>query len=263
MKSNIKEILKKETELVDIKMSEKLLNTDITTSKDISNLVLESDIENFEKENILGTKNADLSKNKKKFRLNYKIILPSILSVFCLMLIVTSIFLVKDKNKNVNASSLTTYIIDVNPSFCITTDEDDIVVSACSLNTDGDSIISDEEFSSINGKKIDECLCIIIKCLIDRKFISFNAQDSSKVINFQVTNNKESYANLKGDMVRQYCFELLSERGFDDYEIKNYFLPVKDFSNKMGFKGDNRDLDALREEIISYDRFSDHPTLII
>ena len=169
------------------------------------------------------------------------------------ILSVVSVFAI-NANK---ASALTTYIIDINPSICITTDKKDKVVSAYSLNEDGDVLISDNSFSDIKGKSFDHCMRAIIKYLIEHNYIGFNMEKQSRRIHFQVTNNKESFAMEKCKQAREFFYNELKEKGYTDYEIYERFMPVHEFRDRMGFNRNVDDLDKMRDDIVHHHKYYD------
>ena len=244
MKNKIKDILLSETENVDLPMSKKLLDTPIMTKEEFLNKETVNEITSFEKA-------FESKKVNKAKKFGLEIAISSLCMVLVALLSVFSIFTI-NANK---ASALTTYIIDINPSICITTDSDDKVVSAYSLNDDGDVLISDKSFENVSGKDFDECLKDMIKFLIENNYINFSIEKQSKKINFQVTNNKESKAMEKCKHAKEFIYNELMQKGFNDYEIQEKFLPVPEFRDKMGFDKNLKDLDEMREEILKHNKY--------
>lgn len=247
MKKDIKNILLSETENVDLPMSKKLLDTPIISKDEFLKEDIVKEINVFEQ----SINREKAVSNKHKFSL--KMALSSLCLVMVAILSVISVFAI-NANK---ASALTTYIIDINPSICITTDKKDKVVSAYSLNEDGDVLISDNSFSDIKGKSFDHCMRAIIKYLIEHNYIGFNMEKQSRRIHFQVTNNKESFAMEKCKQAREFFYNELKEKGYTDYEIYERFMPVHEFRDKMGFDKNIDDLDKMRDDIVCHHKYFD------
>jgi len=245
MKNKIKDILLSETESVNLPMSKKLIDTPIITKEEMLSKEVSSELTTFS-QNINKT-----NKTKKKFGLKF-----ALSSLCVIMVAILSVFSVFTINAN-KASALTTYIIEINPSICVTTDKEDKVVKAYSLNDDGDILLSDYSFENLNGKNFDECMKMIIIYLIDHNYINFSMEKTRKKINFQVTNNKESKAMEKCRHAREFFYDELKKKGFTDYEIEEKFLSVQDFRDKMGFNKNCKDLDKMRDDIISHNKYFD------
>lgn len=230
MKNNLKQLLKQETEQVNVSLSQKVLDTPLETKKP-------------ENGNVIFT--TTTSEPKKSY-------LKMAFSSLCMVLMSMVAFLGIFSITNQKASALTTYIIEINPSICITADEDNTIVSAYSLNNDGDEIISHSFFENIKNLKLDDCLKNIINLSIEKGYISHAEIRNIKLI---VTNNKESYAHNKGAHAKQVFDEELKSHGFENFSIQNQFLPVNEFKNRMGFDVQSNDLDEMRYNIINHNRF--------
>ena len=235
MRNRIKDVLKQETELVDLKMSKKLIETPIQEKQDVE---------------FAGVNEFETSKPKQKRNL-----MRFAMSCVCvLMVVITSICLVfKTTNQ---ASALTSYIIEINPSICITTDEEDTVVGLFSLNEDGDDLIADEAFENFSSKKFDEILKTVAKLSIEKGFIN-NESPTNQQIKFMVTNNKKSFAKDKGEHAREIFEQKLKEDGFFNYRVDAEFLSVDKFGNKIGFDKKFVDLDKFKDDIMKKPKFFD------
>lgn len=231
MKINIKDILQKETASVDFAMSKKLIDTPLQQSNKSNHDLT------FEQET-----------PKKQKRFSFKVALS------CLCLALIAIFSISAMvfSPTNQASALTTYIIEINPSICITTDENDIVVSAYSLNNDGDNLLSDPALKSFKNEKIDQYLKQIINVSIDKGFIKHSEEPHQEIM-FHVTNNKESFAKEKGNFAKEVFEQELKNKGFSNYDIKNKFLPVPDFKQKMGFDSKSKDLDKFHDKLVEHE----------
>lgn len=245
MNKDLKNILISETENVDLPMSKKLLETQILSKEDV-----EKEASNLKDNLFYGI--SDFETNKKyKSAFSLKIALSSLCLVMVMVFTVFSFF---GFNKT-QASALTTYIIEINPSICITTDENDNVVSACSLNDDGDELLSDTSFDEITGKSFDECLRVVVRYLIEHQYLLFKTENTKNTINFKITNNKESFAISKGNHAKKFIYEEFKHYGYLDYEIENQYLSLPDFRDKMGFDKEFKDLDDIRDDLISHRKY--------
>lgn len=229
MKKNLKSLLKEEIESVDMKMSKKVLENPIDKVEVSSNF-----------------KTANPTPNK-SFKLKLKPLLMCI-CVFAVALVTAISLIVKTTN---TASALTSYIIEINPSVCIVTDESNEVVNAYSLNNDGDELLSEFDFC---GKQIDDVLKLIVDSSIEKGFISF---DKIPKIDLSITNDREKYAIRRGNHAREIFEKELIDKGFKDFDITNKQLPVFDFKQRMGFDGNSNHLDDFREDIKNRHKFFD------
>lgn len=245
MNKYLKNILISETENVDLPMSKKLQETQILSKEQILKETSQLN------DNILNGINYYNTSIKRKPAFGLKFALTSLCLVMVMVFTVFSFF----GFSNTQASALTTYIIEINPSICITTDENDDVVSACSLNDDGDELLSDTSFDEITGKNFEECLKIVVKYLIEHQYLLFKSENTKNTINFKITNNKESFAISKGNQAKEFIYEELKHYGYLDYEIENQYLPLPDFREKMGFDKDFKDLDDIRDDLISHRKY--------
>ena len=174
------------------------------------------------------------------------------------MISVFSIISVASRTKT-QASALTSYVIEINPSICLTTDDENKIVTAYSLNSDGDILLSNENFNNINGQDFDICLKHIIDLSIQNGFIT---HEKLKTIKLSVINNKESFANEKGEYAKAIFEERLKKQGYKNFNIENKFMPVPEFRTKMGFSRESKNLDEYKEDIMNHSRFF-NPDFII
>ncbi len=227
-KDLIKSMLKEEIESVDIKVSNKVLETPI------DKVNISSNFEN-------------IKQPPKSFKFRLKPLLMSLCMVFVVLVIVVSLIA-----KTTNAASvLTSYIIDINPSVCIVTDDSDVVVNAYSLNNDGDELLADFD---VNGKKLDDVLKLIVDSSIEKGFISF---DKPPKIDLSITNDHEKHSISRGKYAREIFENELKNKGFNDFDITYKPLPVFDFKQRMGFDGDSNHLDDFKNDIQRRHKFFD------
>lgn len=108
----------------------------------------------------------------------------SLMSVFVISLIIFTAFI--RNNDPVVASTIT---LEVNPSFQITLDEDDMVINVTALSDDGDAIVSRD--IKYRGLSLEEVLEILITRLEARGYIVSTTTDSN-IILIDVTASSES-----------------------------------------------------------------------
>ena len=147
----------------------------------------------------------------------------------------------------------TSYVLEINPQICITTNQEDKVVSVVSLNNDGDLVLSDEFFDSVGEGDISltECLDRIILFIYNEnpdKFVF------GKGIKLYVVNDIESVARDKMSKTKQYISSKLEQLGKLEITIEEYFMSNKDFGDKMGFDSFGG-LDKMIEDIKGKDKF--------
>src|SRR5574344_2636623 len=97
--------------------------------------------------------------SKQNFWQRNRIAIASICSVFVILILAISMLF---SNINLDKSNLTSYIVEINPSVCITTNQLNQVVSICSLNDDGDTLLLDSSFDNVVGASLENCVKSII-----------------------------------------------------------------------------------------------------
>ena len=226
--SEIKNLLKSESEKVDIKMSENLINTPILAA-----------------ENKIPIKKS----NKTLFAL-----IPSLAAAFMIAIIFAFSFF--GNNGVISTAKLTAYVIEINPSIAITTDENDKVINICSLNGDADDILSSEEFSEIVGKDFNLAVNKIIS-VANEKGVLDNYEQSIKIY---AVCDSENLIPKKLDGFENLVKENLRGVGKDDIGIEKNKMAIDDFKGKMGFTGEEKRLDDMRNDIERHDRLQgDNP----
>lgn len=235
-KNKLKHALDLELQSVEIKMSNTLKETPIQSK---------SQYEAQDKTQYQ-VNNKKITKNTSK---KWKIFAP-----ICLILALAVVLMCVIIPKNeVSASSLTSYIIEINPSVCVTTNNQNIIVSAISLNADGDTILSDETLESFSNLSIREFVQKLIEVTIEKNFLS-PAYDGT--IKLYAINNKESFAREKCEYVYNFFKEILAEQNITA-NIQKDVMKIDEFKNKLNLDNDFHDLDKMEEELINHDKFFD------
>ena len=241
MKQKLKQILKQETESINLTMSQKLIDTPI----EVDPAITAEDLSIFETQD-------KLFNNSKKFKFNLK----ALISCLCSFILIFTFSVIISQNTKNNISDITSYIIEINPSICITTDKNNLVVNAYSLNYDGDDLLSNSSFDNIEGLNFEDCLKSIINLSIQKGYINNDISDPRDII-FRVTNNEKNYALDKGIYAKKIFEQELINNGFSNYNVDSEYMPVTEFKTRMGFDKRNNDLDKMKDDISSHSRYYD------
>ena len=233
---DINDLLKKENNDLNIPLSNKILSISLQ-----------------EKSNEVSQKK--IYKNPIGYNL-LKYIVPTVCScVFAFIILLGAItsFYIVDNNKQ-KASNLTSYIIEINPIVCITADNDNNVISVCSLNNDGDIILSDDYFSEVYGNNISlkDCINKIMALTFSNRSFEINQN-----IRLFAINNKENLAKEKGIFVKDYIKANLVNLNFENIDVELKYMNVEKFSGRMNFEGNYQNLDDYEEEIQNKQRYFD------
>ncbi|MBQ7351468.1 MAG: hypothetical protein IJW59_01175 [Clostridia bacterium] len=225
---DIEKLFMKENSQINIKQSEALKSTPI-----ISNTV---------------SKQRNTQKHFSRWRL-----LP--IGLCSLVLIFVAIFAILPMFKSGDMlGQYTSYVLEINPQICITTNNDDNVVSIVSLNDDGDLVLSDEFFDNIDeNTKLNDCLDRIIAFIYDENPDKFALENGIKLY---ATNDVESIARDKLSKTKYHISSKLNELGKPEIPVEDHFMPHKDFGDRMGFD-DFNGLDKMIDDIKGKDRFFD------
>ena len=234
MKSkDIKSMFLRETESIDISMAEKVKNTPVPPA-----------------EIPVTTKTA---KPKRNF---FAILKPYYALALCLVLIIGGVFIFRQPTTVANAQ-LTAYVLEINPSFCITADKDDVIINVCSLNDDADTVLSNEEFDTIVGKTLEEGVDKIIKVVSQNGFLN----GYQNVIQIYAVNDDKNTIPAKLDKFGQMLNGDLQKYGHGDVPFDKHELPLDDFKTRMGFESNFIRLDDMKEDIRQHGRFiGERPT---
>lgn len=233
---DIKTLYERESEKSEIKMSDRLKNTPIKTSSD----------DFFDDDTV---NNGDtLIASKKK--INMRILTPVLVSFILVIGIILSVL-----NVFSFGSNLTAYILEINPSICITANAEEEIVGVYSLNEDADTVLSDETLSDIVGKKLDSGIQNIIKIVIDKGF--FDSYDKPFGIYVINDNNQIKKEKLKtfGEMVAKN----LSDNGKGNITFEEREMSFDDFKGRMNIDGDFKRLDDMENEMKNKDRYFKDP----
>lgn len=166
----------------------------------------------------------------------------------CLLLMVfsiTALLLNIDKN-----AGLTSYILEINPALCITTDKKDNIINVCALNEDANEIVSNSEFDYVYGIKLEECLSKIIKIVKEKGYFD-NYDNTVKIyaINDDLSEEKKKLDN----------FAIMMRKELGNFQTRNisfekHELALSDFRKKIGAEENFAKLDDMREYFINKDK---------
>jgi hypothetical protein len=246
-KNQLKDQLISELNSIDLPISEKLASTSIETKAVAETKMV------AETNSPIETELQASATLKRKFSTKLKFAI----SCFCLILAVAcSIVLMATTSSQpqTNASNLTSYIIDINPSFCVTTNETNEVISLFSLNNDGDVALNDDELSNVVGTKIDDCIKKIINVAVKNGFIDDN---ENRKIQIYAINNKEPFSEEKGAYVKGIFDKTFEEQGFNNIQIEKHTMQIEDFKERLGLENNINDLDRMKDDIVNHNKFFD------
>lgn len=237
-KKQIKQMLKEEVNNVDIEMSSVLRATKIQTS-------ISSETATTKPVSKPATKTTKNSRFSAMFR-------PALVG-FCVILICVAIFGVFKPSSSKTSSAYTCYVIEATPKICVTTDDDNSVVGAFSLNSYGETLLTSENFSDVTGKNFSECVANFIETAASLGFIAESYTETEKIINVSVVNNEESYANKKCNYAKNIFENHLQNNGFSDYLVYTNFMSVDNFKETVGVEDSSNDLDKIKKSLPFYE----------
>ena len=221
---DIRQMLMKESESINIELSSRILDTPIDTT--------------FKQK-------AKVVSIWNRFRIAATATCSACIILIC------ALFL--GLNDNIAYSNLTSYVLEINPSVCITTDINNEVLSVCSFNSDGDELLSNNKFNNIKGSSLETCIATIIS--IAFKMGYFENYSIDKNINLYVTNNKQDFASRKADFAIELIKQNLILQGLKNIEINDSYLSIENFKERMGIDKQYKNLDEMKDDIISHDKY--------
>lgn len=154
-----------------------------------------------------------------------------------------------------SASNLTSYILEINPSVCITTDKNNMVISVFSLNNDADILLSDEKLNLNNEISIDNYVKEIINLSIEKGFL-FSSNSQTEIAIYAI-NNKESHAKENSLHIKEIIGKELLDQGFENFNINSNTIKIDEFKEKTGIESNNKDLDKMQNDLLNHDKFFD------
>jgi len=217
-------LLQQETKEIDIPMSKKLIDTPITPKKQTK---------------------EEPKLNRKKF------LFPILASITCCLLVLCLCFAFIPFN--ISSTQLTSYILKINPEFCITTNSNNQVVNICSLNADADTVLDNSAFDNIIGTNFSDCVNLIINNVDESIFLNYG----NKRISLFAINDNQNTANTKLNEFGNIVRKSLDDRGFDKIQFDKFDMTLEFFKNEMGFENNFNKLDDMQFVIEHHDRFFD------
>jgi len=146
--------------------------------------------------------------------------------------------------------NLTAYVIDINPSISITTNQNNEVISICSLNEDADELLSSNEFDTVVGESLDVAVEKIIKTAADKGILN-GYEDKIKIY---ALNDDKNVMDKRLDDFGQMVRKNLDEEGFKDIEFEKREMTINEFRDRMGFEREFDKLNDMRDDIRKHDR---------
>ncbi len=172
--------------------------------------------------------------------------------VVCVALILVALIPTLN-SQSIVPSELTSYILEINPTICITADSSDNIVAICSLSSDGDILLSDNRFESVVGATLDNGLKSVIDASVD---LGYFENYSRRIVLFAI-NNKESFAFEKTKNFEKVLSRHLQEHNLEEINIDKGCMSISDFKNRMEFNNNFNDLDKMRDDIQNRPMFFD------
>lgn len=212
-KKEFKQMLNLESLKIDIEMSEKLKNTNIPKKE----------------EYLYQTKKTS--------------IIPKFISIFaCFILCVFCVSVLFVNKAPETAEGITSYIMEINPSICITTDKDDNIIKVCALNGDANAIVLDEQLTNIEGKSFDDGIDKLMTVIKNNGFFD-NYDEVIRIYAFNDSNECQ-YNRLNH-------FEELMKRKMVEFgyniSFEKHRLGMDDFKEKVGFEEEYQTLNDMTE----------------
>lgn len=156
---------------------------------------------------------------------------------------------------------LTSYILEINPSICITTDEDDNVINICALNDDANIIVSDETMTNFKKLSFDECISKIMS-IIEREGFFENFSKSDRTIKLYAFNddNETQYNRLKH--FEKVMHDKMDKYGFKDVPFETYRPGMDEFKKIVGIEDEYKTLDDMRDYFYHKDILYPPPVVV-
>ena len=177
------------------------------------------------------------SVSKSSFWKRYKFTFITSVSMILMVVICLTAILTGINKSGTQVSTLTSYIIDINPLICVTADStSDTIVSVYSLNDDGDIILEDGELNEIIGQDLFSGVHSILKVVENNNFI--NSTDE-RTINIFAVNDSNDFAERKANNLSEDMFAYFFEKGMRNIDIHHGPMDRTYFKEKMGFDGEH------------------------
>lgn len=190
---------------------------------------------------------------KKKIRM-----MPLLASAVSLLLVIGVVFGVFGSSffTSSNSSLLTSFIVEINPAFCVTIDSDDNVVGITALNEDANTVIQDNRIINSIGKNIDECLSNLIDIVKEDGFFNENL----KQVVISGFNDNRTQLKKKMDMFTDDFNRIMKEKGFGDINYQSNMLGFDSFMDRMDLPPEGpRKLDDMKDNFQGVRPFGDKP----
>lgn len=205
--------LRYENSKIDIKMSEKLKNTKIPKKDEF----------------LYQTKRISS--------------IPKLISILsCFLFCFFCVAIMFSQKKLEISNGITSYIMEINPSICITTDKNDNIINVIALNDDANAIVLDNELENIEGQKFDFCVKKLIGVIKKNGYFD-NYDDKIKIYAFSDSNERQ-HNSL--DHFEKIIKEKIDEFGYD-IPFEKHRIGMDDFKEKIGFEEDYKTLDDMQD----------------
>ena len=169
-------------------------------------------------------------------------------AIACVLIIAVVLAIINPFSSS--SGTLTAYVIDINPSISITADENNTVISICSLNDDADELLSSNEFDSAVGESFDTVVEKIIKTASDKGILD-GYEDKIRIY---ALNDDKKIMDKRLDEFGRLVRKNLDDEGFKNIEFEEREMTVGEFRDRMGFEKEFGRLDEMKDDIKNHDR---------
>lgn len=148
--------------------------------------------------------------------------------------------------KQDTAVGLTSYILEINPSICITTDKNDNVINICALNDDANEIVTDQILCNFENLNFDECLGKLMYVIKKQGYFdNFGSDDRSIKLYAINDSNETQYQRL--EHFEEIMKSKMNELGYLDVPFEKHRIGMDDFKEIVGFDEEYKTLDDMQD----------------
>lgn len=148
--------------------------------------------------------------------------------------------------KQNTAVGLTSYILEINPSICITTDKDDKVINICALNNDANEIVTDQVLCGFEKLNFDECLGKLMYVIKKQGFFD-NISDEDRSIKLYAINDSNETQYQRLEHFEEIMKNKMNEFGYQNVPFEKHRIGMDDFKEIVGFDEEYKTLDDMQE----------------
>lgn len=171
-------------------------------------------------------------------------LLPRFISLFACFVFCAFCFslIFINKKPEESAEGITSYIMEINPSICITTDENDKIINVCALNYDADAIVLDANVVNIEGQSFDAGIERLMTVIRDKGY--FDSHNEAIRIYAFNDNNECQYNRL--NHFEELMKRKMTEFGYD-IPFEKHRIGMDDFKEKIGYEEEYQTLNEMQD----------------